>query len=97
MLCLHENYNSEYVLQQFQAQPERLMYVTYDDIFVREVRRSHNEMNKSQKLDTFKHAMQRCVSFTSGWCGLDLDVDAIENVPASARTSCGLAALHVQL
>ncbi|KAH3756435.1 arginase family hydrolase [Pelomyxa schiedti] len=83
VLGLHENYNTQHALSQFSSHPDRLKFITYEDIFVKE-------------LTTFRAAVRDSIDFTQGACGLEIDVDAIENVPASARTSSGLEPLHAR-
>lgn len=76
---LHEQYNVESVLTKFRNNPEFLYYNTYEDIFVREK-------------ETFAQALGKCIDFCKEtYCGIELDFDAIENVPSSARTSSGIS------
>jgi formiminoglutamase len=84
VFALHEQYNVESVLGKFKANPEYLFFNTYEDIFVREK-------------ETYAQAMGKCIEFCKEtYCGIELDMDAIENVPSSARTSCGISALQAR-
>ncbi|HXB40084.1 MAG TPA: formimidoylglutamase [Bacteroidia bacterium] len=81
---LHEQYNVESVLTKFKNNPEFLYYNTYEDVFVREK-------------ETFAAALGKCIDFCKEiYCGVELDLDAITNVPSSARTSCGISPLQAR-
>lgn len=74
---LHENYNSAYLLNQLKAHPDRIFYTFFEDFL-------------SQKT-TFESAFQQALDFTKGVCGLEIDLDAIAGVPASAATPSGFS------
>jgi len=81
---LHEQHNLESVLNKFRNNPEYLYFNTYEDIFVRE------------KM-SFTEGLNKCIDFCKEtYCGVELDLDAISNVPSSARTSSGLSALQAR-
>eukprot|EP00727_Mastigamoeba_balamuthi_P008136 m51a1_g3943 hypothetical protein (349) ;mRNA; f:296574-297965 len=84
VLAMHESYNTRAVVDKFAANKDRLAYYTYDSIFVRcEVK--------------FKQAVAKCVEFCGGRpCGIELDLDAVEDVPASAITPCGISAVQAR-
>jgi len=76
---LHEQHNVESVLNKFKNNPEFLYYNTYEDIFVREKQ-------------SYAAGLTACIDFCKEtYCGIELDLDAITNVPSSARTSCGIS------
>lgn len=76
---LHENYNSEAVLNQLKNHSKRIQFSLLEDIGIRE-----------QK--TFKQAVNEAIKFAAvDFYGLELDMDAIENIPASAKTSSGIS------
>lgn len=84
VLALHEQYNADITLQKFRDNPEYLLYKTYEDIFIREKQ-------------TFIQALDSCIDFCKEcYCGVELDLDAITNVPSSARTSCGISPLQAR-
>ncbi len=84
VLGLHEQYNAANILQKFKNNPEFLLYKTYEDIFIREK-------------ETFMQAIDTCIDFCKEcYCGVELDLDAITNVPSSARTSCGISPLQAR-
>jgi len=84
VLCMHEQYNNKTSIEKFRELPQRLFYTTYEDVFVRETY-------------SFQNAVERCLSFLGkGPCGLEIDLDAITNVPSSAKTSSGLSPLEAR-
>jgi len=81
MLGLHEAYNSAAVIKDLLSNPD-LLPLFWDDIFVRE------RMNWSD-------ALQQALHFVSGApFGVELDLDALENVLSSAATPVGLHTHH---
>lgn len=77
---LHENYNPEHVLAELDKQQERIHYSLFETIFIRE------------ELD-FRQAVQQAISFTGDtFCGIELDMDTVQNIPSSAKTSSGISA-----
>jgi formiminoglutamase len=80
---LHEQYNNTNSLNQF-IQNSNLFFSSFEDIFIRE------------KTD-FKTSLQRCINFISdNKCGIEIDLDAITNVPSSAKTSSGISQLQAR-
>lgn len=81
---LHEQHNVEAIINKFKANPEFLFFNTYEDIFVREK-------------ETFREALDNAIKFCSdNYCGIELDLDSVINVPSSARTSSGLSSLQAR-
>jgi formiminoglutamase len=77
---LHENYNSQSVLDELKKHPNSIQYSFFEDIFIRE------EMD-------FKHAVMQAITFTDDtYCGIELDMDTVQNIPSSAKTSSGISA-----
>ncbi len=84
VLGMHEQYNNQGSIATFSKNAESLHYQSYESIFV------------AQKLN-FSQALQRCISFVKEKaCGIEIDVDAITNVPASAKTSSGLSPIEAR-
>ena len=80
ILGLHENYNSQNVLDEIKKYPKHIYYSFFEDIFVRE------------KL-TFKTALNEALRFVRDtYYGIELDMDTIQNIPSSAKTSSGISA-----
>lgn len=80
---LHEQYNNQSSLNQF-TQNKNLHFISFEDIFIKE------------KYD-FKLALQRSINFVKdSQCGVELDLDAITNVPSSAKTSSGISQLQAR-
>jgi formiminoglutamase len=77
---LHENYNSHNVLEELKKYPKQIQFSFFEDIFVRE------ELS-------FKEAVRYAIGFTKDtYCGIELDMDTIQNIPSSAKTSSGISA-----
>lgn len=58
--------------------------ITYEDIFIHEKR-------------NFRQAVSHAIEFTSdNWCGIELDLDCVQNILSSAGTSSGLQPLHAR-
>jgi formiminoglutamase len=80
MVGLHENYNSQNVLDELKKYPKQIQFSFFEDIFVRE------ELS-------FKEAVRYATGFTRDtYCGIELDMDTIQNIPSSAKTSSGISA-----
>lgn len=80
VLAMHEQYNNAASLDQFKSRPQQLFYNTYEAVFVR------------QQMD-YRQALQQCMGFVKDGpgCGIEIDLDAITNVPSSAKTSSGIS------
>lgn len=84
VFAMHEQYNSQATLSAFKEHPSYLYYNSYESIFVRE------------ELD-FNMALNQCIGFVKNdCCGIELDLDAITNVPTSAKTSSGISPLQAR-
>ena len=75
MIGLHENYNSQRIIEQFLADQEHFQFVFFDD-FIRE-NTSHSR------------AFQNALNFTEGLCGLEIDLDSIAGLLSSAVSPSG--------
>lgn len=81
---MHEQYNTGWALQKFQENNSRLFYNTYESIFVRE------------EID-FQQAVNQSIGFVRREpCGVEIDLDAITNVPSSAKTSSGISPIQAR-
>lgn len=84
VFCMHEQYNTASVLTDFKKNNQHLYYSTYEDVFVRE--------NK-----TFTDTLNQNISFVKDKnCGVEIDLDAITNVPSSAKTSSGISPVQAR-
>lgn len=75
----HENYLNKYMLHQFKEQAEKLKLFTFEDLKVRfekDFITSINNINKLLKTKPY---------------GIEVDVDAIENIASSAMSSSGFS------
>jgi formiminoglutamase len=84
VFCMHEQYNTASVLKDFTKNNHHLYYSTYEDVFVRE--------NK-----TFSETLLQNIGFVKNdVCGVEIDLDAITNVPSSAKTSSGISPVQAR-
>ncbi|MCM5663570.1 formimidoylglutamase [Galbibacter mesophilus] len=75
---IHENYTSKKVFKKMDKNPD-IQYNTFEELFVR----------KEKGLD---FELKEAIDFVkSSKFGLEIDMDAIENMPSSAMTSSGLS------
>lgn len=83
VIGIHENYLPQNVWVDLVNNPF-MDCITYEDIFVHEKR-------------TFRQAVSHAISFTEdSFTGIELDLDAIENVLCSASSPSGLSPLHAR-
>jgi len=83
VIGLHENYLPQNCWLDIVNNPF-IDIITYEDIFVYEKK-------------NFLQAMAHATRFTDDtYCGIELDLDSIENVLSSAATPCGISALHAR-
>jgi formiminoglutamase len=81
---LHEQYNTKLAIDTFLKNPSQLYFQSYESIFVKEQL-------------PFSNALQQCISYVNdGVCGVEIDIDAITNVPSSAKTSSGLSPVQAR-
>lgn len=80
---LHEGYNAEKVLEELNNK-SFFHYSTFEDIFIAE--------NKN-----FKDAVNDGIDFVKeNYCGVELDMDTIQNIPSSAKTSSGINTIQAR-
>jgi formiminoglutamase len=80
IIGLHENYIPDPVLKNLNSKKDRIIYSTFEDLFIREIK-------------TFKEELIASVEFTKDtFIGLELDLDAVQNIPASAKSPNGISA-----
>ena len=84
VFCMHEQYNTSSVLEDFTKNNQQLYYSTYENVFVREC-------------IAFKEALNQNISFVKQQiCGVEIDLDSITNVPSSAKTSSGISPIQAR-
>jgi len=83
ILGLHESYNSSLIVNRF-ASDKDLDFISYEQISIRE------EI-------TLDDAILKAIKFCSGKkIGLEIDLDSIQNIPSSAKTSSGFLPFEVR-
>ena len=76
---LHENYTSKEVLNYIEASKSTIKFNTFEDLSVR-------------KKNSFKKASKIAMGFISNSkFGIEIDCDAIQNIPSSAQTPSGFS------
>lgn len=84
VFCVHEQYNNQDVIMQFKSGTADLWLSTYEDVFVREQ-------------TSFSDTLNQNISFVNKEsCGVEIDLDAITNVPSSAKTSSGISPVQAR-
>ncbi len=84
VFCIHEQYNTASVLNEFNLRKQHLYYSSYEDVFVRE-----------QK--SFTDTLNQTIGFVKAEsCGVEIDLDSITNVPSSAKTSSGISPVQAR-
>lgn len=78
VLSIHQNYIQDFILRELKL-VEDIQFITYEDIFIR---------RKKSWLNALEDAV-RFVGHDHG-TGIELDLDSIENFPASAISPCGI-------
>ena len=76
---LHENYTSKSVLDIIKKTVERVRYVTYDSINIRKEKEFNQELVLASEF------------IQSDCYGIEIDLDAIPNIPSSAMTLSGFS------
>ena len=83
VIGMHENYIPQNVWMDIVNNPF-MDVITYEDISI------HEKKN-------FMQAVAHATGFTEGsYCGIELDLDSIENSLSSATTPCGISSLHAR-
>ena len=76
---MHENYTSQEVLNYIEASKSNIKFSTFEDLVVR-------------KQTSFKKLCKTAMAFISGSnFGIEIDCDAIQNIPSSAQTPSGFS------
>ncbi|MCG9792961.1 formimidoylglutamase [Flavobacterium algicola] len=81
---LHENYTSKSVLDIIKKTDERVRYSTYDSIKIRNEKQFHQEIVSAHEF------------IKSDYYGIEIDLDAIPNIPSSAMTLSGFSIEEVR-
>src|SRR5215216_1922897 len=80
---IHENYLPQNVWMDIVNNPF-IDFITFEDIFIHEKR-------------SFRQAVSHAIEFTDdNYCGIELDLDSIENILSSACSPSGLETVHAR-
>jgi formiminoglutamase len=81
---LHESYNAGNVIDYMTEHSDRFNLSFFEDIFIRES-------------ITFKEAVFNAIKHVqNSYCGIELDMDTIQNIPSSAKTSSGINTIQAR-
>ncbi len=84
VLPLHEIFNAGSIIQELNSHPKSIHCTFFESIFIRE------EIS-------FNEALNDAINFVNdNYTGLEMDIDTIQNIPSSAKTSSGLSTLHAR-
>jgi len=84
VVAMHEQYNNKASLEKFRSEPARLFFSSYESVFVRGEKE-------------FSTALKQGIGFVKQQtCGVEIDLDAITNVPSSAKTSSGISPVQAR-
>ncbi|MFD0861737.1 formimidoylglutamase [Sungkyunkwania multivorans] len=81
---IHENYTSKKLFEKLEASAHQIQYNTFEELEVDGVKSFDHQLHKA--LDFIKKSP----------FGIELDVDAIENIPSSARTPSGFSSTQAR-
>ena len=82
VMGLHENYNSQYLRNELSSHTDRIQAIYFEDFLT----------GKTTPEQAFEHAL----TFTTGLCGLEVDLDSIAGISASAASPTGFTAEQVR-
>ncbi len=84
VLPLHEIFNASSVIHELKSHPQNIHFTFFEEIFIRE------EIS-------FKDALRDAINhINDNYTGLEIDIDIIQNIPSSAKTSSGISTLHAR-
>ena len=76
---VHENYTSKEIINYIEGSKSKIEFTTFEDVIVR-------------KKISFKKASKKAMNFISNTrYGIEIDCDAIQNIPSSAQTPSGFS------
>ena len=82
VLGLHENYNAQYLRTELSSNPDRIQATYFEDFLIGKT--------------TPEKAFENALVFTRGLCGLEVDLDSIAGISASAASPTGFTAEQVR-
>ncbi len=81
---LHQSYTSEFVFDKLKKYSDRIRFFLFEDIIL------HEQLS-------FREAVENATDFIrEAYYGIELDIDAIQNAPSSAKSSSGISANHAR-
>lgn len=84
VIGLQEIFNPYFVFEKLQQHADKVRVFPFDDIYIR------NQY-------TFDEALVSVAAFLqSNYTGIEIDMDTIQNIPSSAKTSCGISTVEAR-
>lgn len=84
VIGLQEIFNSDFIFKKLDQHKDKIHFTLFEDIFVRE------------KL-SFSEAVNKAIEFVAdNYAGLEIDLDTIQNIPSSAKTSSGISTVEAR-
>ncbi len=84
VIGLQEIFNPSFVFEKLQKHADKIRVFPFDDMYIR------NQF-------TFDEALKKAAAFLqSGFTGIEIDMDTIQNIPSSAKTSCGISTIEAR-
>lgn len=84
IVCLQEIFNSDFIFKKLTQHHDKIFFTAFEDIFIRE------------KL-SFTEAINLSVNFVNdNFTGLEIDLDTVQNIPSSAKTSSGISTIEAR-
>ena len=84
MIGLHESFNPQAVLEELIQQKARVHFSTFEDIYIRDA-------------ISFEEVVKQTIAFVeNNFTGLEIDLDSIQNIPTSAKTSSGITTIEAR-
>ncbi|MCC6383704.1 MAG: formimidoylglutamase [Bacteroidia bacterium] len=81
---LQEIFNPGFVFQKLEKHHDKIRVFTFDDIYI------HCRFG-------FDEAVKRAIGFLKdSYTGIEIDMDTIQNIPSSAKTSCGVSTIEAR-
>lgn len=84
VIGLQEIFNPSFVFEKLQKHADKIRVYPFDDMYIR------NHF-------TYNDALSKAAGFLqSNFTGIEIDMDTIQNIPSSAKTSCGISTIEAR-
>jgi formiminoglutamase len=84
VIGLQEIFNPSFVFEKLKKHADKIRVYPFDDMYIRQQ-------------FSFDEALRHAAAFLeSNYTGLEIDMDTIQNIPSSAKTSCGISTIEAR-